>query len=516
MTSSRACAAEAIAVTDRLSELRRSVETPPPGFDWDIAGWEEHGSRLLDVLASASAGWERRRPTPEAAETASDLVGEALPRSPVPFGQLVERIERDVVPASAYNGHPRWLAYIMGAPTPVSVLGSFAAAALNQNSGLWRVAPSATAIEVQTLRWIAEMLGLPPATEGVFVSGGQMANIVAQAVFRDAKTPWDTRRFGMRGPDGRAPQVRVYASSELHYCHEQAAELLGMGREAVRSVPVDGEYRMRIDALAVMLREDRERGDLPIAVVATAGTVGTGAVDPIAALAEVARRESLWLHVDGSYGAFATLAESCPADLRALSVADSVACDPHKWLYSAIDAGVCLVREPAMLERSFSFHASYLQAPVGDTHVDFLERTPENSRPQRALKVWLSLQAFGRDGYAAMIEFNIRLAMYMEALVREHAILELAAPRSLSIVCWRVHPAGVEGEALEALQTAVIAELERRGIGMISNARLRDGRVALRACITNFRTTAEDVEAIVSESARIGAELARAGAAATR
>ena len=225
------------------------------------------------------------------------------------------------------------------------------------------------------------MLGFPETAEGLFVSGGQMANIVAHAVFRDAKTPWDMRRFGMRGPDGNAPQVRIYASSELHYCHEQAAELLGMGREAVRSVPVDERYRMRLDALSQMIAEDRARGDLPIAIVGTAGTVGTGAIDPIPALIEVARRENLWLHIDGAYGAFATLAESCPPELRALAEADSVACDPHKWLYAAIDAGVVLVREPGRLERSFAFHAAYLETADRGAQVDFLERGARELAP---------------------------------------------------------------------------------------------------------------------------------------
>jgi len=495
-------------MSERLAELRRDVAQRPTGFDWDAAEWREHGSRLLEVIRSASMGWDARRPSPEDANLAAELFKGTIPRSPVPFEELTQRIEREILPTSAYNGHPRWLAYIMGAPTPISVLGSFAAAALNQNTGLWRVAPAATAIEVQTLGWIADMLGLPDTTEGVFVSGGQMANIVAHAVFRDAKTPWDTRRFGMRGPEGAAPQVRIYASSELHYCHEQAAELLGMGREAVRSVPVDEQYKMRLDALAQMIAEDRARGELPIAIVATAGTVGTGAVDPLPQLSEAARREDVWLHIDGAYGAFAALADHCPPELRAMADADSVACDPHKWLYSAIDAGVVLFREAGRLERSFAFHASYLETATSEGQVDLLERSPENSRPQRALKVWLAIQAFGRDGYAAMIDYNIRLAAYLEELVRTTPGLELAAPRSLSIVCWRVNAQGVHGEMLEQLQTRVIAELERRGIAMISNARLRDGGIALRACITNFRTSAEDVEAIVRASAEIGFELA--------
>jgi glutamate/tyrosine decarboxylase-like PLP-dependent enzyme len=413
-----------------------------------------------------------------------------------------------VIPTSAFNGHPRWLAYIMGSPAPVTVLGSFAAAALNQNTGLWRVTPSATAIEVQTIGWIAEMLGYTDAPEGVFVSGGQMANVVAHAVMRDAKVPWDVRAHGMRGPDGNAPRVSIYASSELHYCHEQAAEILGMGREAVRSVPVGDDYGVRLDSLAQMVAEDRAVGRLPLAIVANAGTVGTGAVDPIPELLEAAEGEGLWLHVDGAYGAFAAMAESCPYELRALIHADSVACDPHKWLYSAIDAGVVLIRQPGLLEKSFAFHASYLETSERGARIDLLERTFENSRPQRALKVWLAIQAFGRAGYAAMIEYNIRLAAYMEALIGETAGLRVAAPRELSIVCWRVEPEGLIGDALESLQTKVIEEIERRGIAMISNTKLRDGRTALRACITNFRTRPEDIDSIVAASAEIGLELA--------
>lgn len=496
-------------MSDRLAELRRSVEHPPGGFDWDEAAWREAGERALAVVAAASTKWADKRPSPERPDDALKFFSQALPQRPVPFAELVERIKHQVLPTSAYNGHPRWLAYIMGAPTPVSVLGDLIASGLNQNSGLWRVTPSSTAIEVQTLSWIAEMLGFPNTAEGIFVSGGQMANIVAHAVIRDAKTPWDVRVAGVRGPDGNAPQLRIYASTELHYCHEQAVELLGLGRHAVRNVPVDDRYRMRLDALSQMIAEDRSRGDLPIAIVGTAGTVGTGAIDPIPELVTAARQEDLWLHIDGAYGAFATLAESCPAELRALADADSVACDPHKWLFTAIDAGVVLIREPGRLEKSFAFHASYLETADRGARVDFLERGPENSRPQRAFKVWLSIQAFGRDRYAAMIDYNIRLAAYVEELVKATPILVLAAPRDLSIVCWRVEPEGIEGEALEELQAAVITEIERRGIAMLSNTRLRDGRSALRACITNFRTRAEDVEAIVAASAEIGSELAR-------
>ena len=490
----------------------RRPDLPSVDFDWSTETWQEVGRRLLDLAVSASTDWSERRPSPPQTVDVRALFRNPLPRSPVDVDRLVERLKRDVIPAAAYNGHPRWFAYITASPVPISVVGDLLASALNQNTGLWRVAPSGSAIELETIDWIKEMLGFPQTGEGIFVSGGQMANIVAQAVLRDQKAPWDTRRYGTRGPTPDAPQLRIYASREAHYCHQQAAEFLGLGRDAIRDVPVDEVYRMRTDALVAMIAEDRARGDLPIAVVGTAGTVGTGAVDPLGELLAVARAEDLWFHVDGAYGAFAVLAPSRPRDLEAITEADSVACDPHKWLYSPVGAGVVLVRNEGLLERSFAFHAKYLETDGSAEQVDLLDRSPENSRPSRALKVWLALQAYGCDGYRDMIERNLQLAAYMEQLVESTPGLVLAAPRQLSIVCWRVEPAGLtDPTQLERLQAHVIHELEARGIAMVSNAALSDGRTAIRACIVNFRTSAGDVEATVHASAAIGEELSGSG-----
>jgi glutamate/tyrosine decarboxylase-like PLP-dependent enzyme len=283
-----------------------------------------------------------------------------------------------------------------------------------------------------------------------------------------------------------------------------------MGTESVRLVPVDHAYRMRIDALTQMMAEDRARGHRPIAIVGAAGTVGTGAVDPLPELLRIARAEKLWFHVDGAYGAFAVIAPSAPQSMRAMSDADSVACDPHKWLYAPIDAGVVLVRKPKALSSTFSFHAPYLHAGQNDARIDLAELGPENSRRARGIKVWMALMAYGRKGYRDMIERNILLSAYMEQLVQGTPGLVLAAPRELSIVCWRVEPPGVNGDRLDALQLEVMEELERSGVAIISNARLQDGRTALRACIVNFRTGPEDVETIVRESARIGQSLVAA------
>ncbi len=492
-----------------MSEPPRRPEMPAVDFDWPPEKWQEVGKQLLELAVSASTGWSQRTPSPTEDADILSRFSDPLAKDPTDIGRIIARVAEDLIPGAAYNGHPRWFAYITASPLPISVLGGLVESALNQNTALWRLSPAATAIELQNIDWIKDIIGFPATSEGIFVSGGQMANIVAHTVLRDFKSPWDTRRFGVRGPTPDAPRLRIYASVEAHYCHPQAAELLGLGSEAVRLVPVDERYMMRLDALRAMIAEDRLKGDLPIAVVGTAGTVGTGAVDPLVDLRAVADAEDLWFHVDGAYGAFAALSPSRPPQLDAIVEADSIACDPHKWLYSPIDAAVVLVREPGLLEHSFSFHASYLATDDSMDQVDLLERSPENTRPFRALKVWLALQVYGRDGYRDMIERNIQLAGYMEQLVQSTPDLVLAAPRQLSIVCWRVELPGLtDPDQLEQLQLNVIHELEARGIAMVSNAQLSDGRTAIRACIVNFRTTPEDVEALVQASAAIGRELA--------
>jgi aromatic-L-amino-acid decarboxylase len=491
------------------NELRDKLNANPIDFDWTSEQWQEIGKRVLELAEAVSTNWADRPPAPPADVDVGALFADPLPRSPVLVEEMLSRIEKNLVPNAAFNGHPRWFAYITASPTPISVLGDLLASALNQNTALWRLAPGATSIELQTVEWIKDLLGLPAEAEGLFVSGGQFANIVAHNVMRDAKTPWDVRKHGLRGLDGNAPRLRVYASKEVHYCHEQAADVLGLGRDAVRHVPVDDHYKMNVDALGKMIADDRAAGDLPVAVVGTAGTVGTGAVDPLGEILKVAHAEDLWFHVDGAYGAFAAIAPSARIDeWDVLAEVDSVACDPHKWLFSAIDAGVALINHKGLLNRSFAFHASYLETELEETEIDLLERSPENTRPFRALKVWLALQLYGADGYRDMIERNIQLSKYMEQLVEETATLTLAAPRELSIVCWRVEPPGVTDAAkLDGLQTDIIGELEKRGVAMVSNAVLADGRTALRACIVNFRTSPDDVEAVVRASAEIGREL---------
>ncbi len=495
-------------------------ELPEVDFDWDRATWERIGRRMLDFAVDATSDWEDRRPTPDA--LVADVlrrIRTQLPDEGIEPDLLVDRLERDLVPLSGYHGHPRWFAYITSSATPMGVLGDLAASALNQNASLWRAAPGATTVELETIDWIKSMFEFPLDADGIFSSGGQMANVIAHTVIRDQMAGWDVRRFGMAGPPpsngthaSPAP-LRVYVSDQAHYCHHQAVEILGMGRDAIRDVPSDERRQIRLDSLVQMIDEDRRAGARPIAIVAAAGTVAAGAVDPIPEMVALAREQSLWLHVDGAYGAFAVLAPSAPPRLRAMRDADSIACDPHKWLYAPIDAAVTLIRRPGALEQSYGFKARYLQYKNEPGRVDLAERSPENTRPFRALKVWLSLQAYGREGYAAMLEKNIRLAAYLEELIRATPGLEMAAPRDLSIVNWRVVPKAFRGDddRLDRLQLAVMHELEEHGIAIVSNAPMPDGHTALRACIVNFRTAAEDMELLASASREIGEDLAAGG-----
>lgn len=479
-------------------------DLPGIDFDWDQATWQRAGMRAVQMAARIAGDWEDRRPGTEATpEEVLSRFNDPVPDAPAELDSIFDRLQ-EVADLSNYNGHPRWLAYITASPNPVGVIGDFITSAINPNLGLWRGGPAPTAVEAQSIHWLKELLGYPADAEGVYTSGGQFANIVAHTVIRNQMAGWDVRRSGMQGSNYR---LRVYASAESHYCQLQAANLLGMGTDAVRLVPVDDAYRMRLDSLVQMIAEDRKLGHRPIAVVGAAGTVGTGAVDPLPELVNIARAEKIWMHVDGAYGAFAVIAPSAPRSLRAISDADSVACDPHKWLYAPIDAGVVLVRKPGALSSVFSFHAPYLHAGEADARIDLAEVGPENSRRARGIKVWMALMAYGRRGYRDMIDRNILLAEYMERLVHATPGLVLAAPRELSIVCWRVQPDGVESDRLDELQLEVMEELERRGIAIISNARLRDGHSALRACIVNFRTSPEDIETIVRESAKIGQSL---------
>jgi aromatic-L-amino-acid decarboxylase len=407
---------------------------------------------------------------------------------------------------SLFNGHPRFFGYITSSPAPIGMFGDFLAAALNQNVGAWGLSPLATEIECQAVRWMAELIGFPGDCGGLFVSGGNMANFVAVLTARAAAADWDVRAEGL----SRGALV-LYGSAETHTWIQKAADLFGFGTNAIRWIPTDAHQRMDVAALRAQIEADRRAGLRPFFVVGTAGSVSTGAIDPLGEIAAVCRQERLWFHVDGAYGAVAAQVPGAPVGLQALAEADSVAVDPHKWLYAPLEAGCVLIRDPQALRRTFSYHPAYYH--FDEQVANFFELGPQNSRGFRALKVWLALRQVGRDGYHRMIADDILLAEHLHERVSAHPELE-AATQWLSITTFRYVPldlrASIGEEAAEAyldrLNRELLAAIERSGEAFVSSA-VVERRFLLRACVVNFHTSLEDIEALVPLVSRLGRDI---------
>jgi glutamate/tyrosine decarboxylase-like PLP-dependent enzyme len=366
----------------------------------------------------------------------------------------------------------------------------------------------ATLVEEQTVAWIAELLGAPSGFGGLLVSGGNMANMVGFWAARTAKAPGPVRQQGLG-----ATKLVAYCSAETHTWIQKAADLSGLGTDAVRWIAVDAERRMDVAALTTQIATDRASGFTPFLVVGTAGSVSTGAVDPLRHLAAVCKAEGLWFHVDGAYGAPAVVCAGAPDDLRAMDEADSIAVDPHKWLYAPLEAGCALVRDPALLRGAFAYTPAYYHFDSGDAAPppNYYEYGPQNSRGFRALKVWLALQQVGRRGYEAMIGEDIRLSRVLFDLVAAHPELQ-AVTQGLSITTFRYVPPGASQEdsadhdRLNALNSRLLDRLQQSGRAYVSNAMV-DGRFLLRACIVNFRTSEPDLHELVNAVVEIGRDL---------
>jgi len=447
------------------------------------------------------------RPDESAAAVRRALDSERkLPENGCEPQSLIARAADLLFEHSLFNGHPRFWGYITSSASPVGVLGDFLASAVNQNCGSWTLAPMATEIEAQTVRWIAEFIDYPASCGGLLVSGGNMANFVCLLAARTAKAGWEVRKGGL---GNGAPRLIAYATGETHTWIHKAADLFGFGTDSIGWIAIDGQQRMDPDDLCRHIAADRARGDQPYLVVGTAGSVSTGAVDPLREIGAICREHDLWFHVDGAYGGLAAAIPGTPDDLRAISDADSVAVDPHKWLYAPLEAGCALVRSAEHLRNAFSYRPPYYH--WDDSVVNFVDYGPQNSRGFRALKVWLALQQAGRAGYVETIAEDIRLSGKLFQLLNDHPEF-IALTQNLSITTFRYVPPNLRAkvgdprveELLNRLNRELLTHLEQSGRVFLSNAVI-DGTFALRACIVNFRTSDADIEAlpqIVASTAR--------------
>ncbi len=459
--------------------------------------------RVTDLL-------ENMRNLPVAApEGQRLLVDREMPVVGTSPAQLIDDAANLLFNHSTFNGHPRFWGYITSSATPMGALGDLLAAAVNANVGSAQLGPIASEIEQQTIRWIADLIGYP-GTEGILLSGGNMANMCALWAARRNKVGEHIRKEGIAAEK----KLRVYASREVHTWLEKATDLSGLGTTAIRYIPTDEQGRLDTQRLREQIVRDLQDGDRPFMVVGTAGTVSTGAIDPLSKIAAMCQEFDLWFHIDGAYGALAAMLPEYETILRqGMRDADSIAIDPHKWLYAPLEAGCLLVRETSHLKEAFSFHPSYYR--FEDNHrnalPNYYEYGPQNSRGFRALKIWLALQHIGRTGYTSLLRENISLARILYAEIAAHPALQ-ACSYNLSIATCRYIPAGLvpgdeQTEAyLNELNEALLKKIQNGGEFFISNAVI-DRRFVLRACIVNFRTTLEDVRAFPDTVARYGAAL---------
>ncbi len=482
----------------------------------DIAhdDFRQLGHELVDKLADffESLGERKVKPDEGVREVRKVLGNAGIPEQGIPPAQILERAYDLLTNHSLFNSHPRFLGYITAAPAPIGALADFMAAVINPNVVAWQISPMATEIELQTVRWIAELIGFPSDCGGVLVSGGNMANFVGFLAGRKHKFPGDVRKAGTSLAEGKP---RVYCSAATHTWVQKAADLFGLGTDAIRWIPTGLDQHMDIEALGSQIKGDLADGDTPLMVIGTAGSVSSGAIDPLPRLAEVCKAYDLWFHVDGAYGGFAACLPDAPEDLKALSMADSVAIDPHKWLYQPLEVGCALVRDRQIHAESFSYHPVYYRwedVIKEEIPINLVDYSPQNSRGFRALKVWMSIQQVGRSGYQAMLKGDIQLAQRLYQLADENPELQ-AHSCELSITTFRYVPAGIDPEDesnqefLNDLNGDVLTTLQRRGEMFVSNAFLND-RFLLRACVVNFRTTLSDIEAIPEIVVRTGREIA--------
>ena len=486
--------------------------TPVPDLDWDPKRARVFADRTVDLWQELL---ERLPELPVSGRWTAKDVHEAVaidvPDAPMPDDELFAYLHDVVFDWSELSGHPRFMAYVSGAGTVPGAAADLLAAGLNANLGGWQLSPAASEIELHLTRWFAtELFGLPEGSGGLITSGGAMANFIGLKVARDRRAGWNVREEGLAG---HAP-LCLYLSDETHVVSVRGADMLGIGTDAVRHIAVDDGFRVSMEDLRAAITADREAGRVPFAVVASAGTVATGAVDPLHQIADLCAEEGLWMHVDAAYGGPAMLADDLRPLFAGIERADSIAFDPHKWLYTPLAGGCVVVRTMGHLAESFEAHASYVVQDKEYTQhgLDLGRHGPQFSRGFWALKVWVSLLAHGREAYGRRISHDAALARYLGAQAEERPEFELATPVELSICCFRYVPpdlpsGGPEREVyLNRLNERLMTEIQLDGRVYISNAILGD-RFVLRACIVNFRTEADDIDAVLDVAAELGATL---------
>jgi glutamate/tyrosine decarboxylase-like PLP-dependent enzyme len=438
------------------------------------------GYRVIDMLVEHQEGLDGKRVTGHATRsTLAELLCQPLPEEPSDPLMVLAELEEDVLRHAMHVNHPRFFAFIPSPGNMVSALGDALASGFNVIVSLWLEAAGPTAIEEVVTQWLANCCGLSDTSGGILVSGGSVANLTGLAVARHVML------------DDHLDGAVVYCSDQTHASLRKALWLLGFSVEQIRVIQSDTHCRLKVQHLEDAVIEDRELGRRPFCIVANAGTTNTGAVDPLNEIADLCATHSLWLHVDGAYGAAAALSARGATKLRGLNRANSVAVDPHKWLFQPFECGCILLQDKSLLPRTFSAHHDYMQDGA-DADVNLCDYGIQLTRGFRALKLWLSLKIFGFRAFRAAIDHGLALAEFAENLLRAHDSFELITPASLGIVSFRYRSDGLSNKALDEVNLAIVEACIEDGFAFVSSTNLR-GRDVLRMCTINPRTSETDL-----------------------
>ncbi|SIS46611.1 Glutamate or tyrosine decarboxylase [Zobellia uliginosa] len=493
------------------------AKTRKSPIEMDREEFQKVGYQLIDDISNFIHSIDQKPVTPnESPSTLQTILGHLpLPENGKPANELISRATDLLFNHSLLNGHPKFLGYITSSAAPIGALADLLAASVNPNVGAHILSPIATEIEKQTVKWLCEFIGVPSNYGGLLVSGGNMANFTAFLAARTAKSPKNIKEDGIQNARN---QLTVYCSKTTHTWIEKAVILFGLGTRSIRWIATDASNKMDTELLETTIEADLKNNCSPLMVVGTAGDVSTGVVDNLNELSAICKKYDLWFHIDGAYGVPAAIVPKYKHLFEGIKEADSIALDPHKWLYSPLEAGCTLVKNPQHLIDTYSSHPEYynFSNTDGEMAQNFYEYGLQNSRGFRALKVWLNLQQVGRSGYEALITEDIELSKMLFDLARKHDQLE-AVSQNLSITTLRYLPIehNTDNDYLNTLNESILNELQAGGEAFLSNALVKE-QYCLRACIVNFRTSEKDIEEMIDIIIRVGTKLHKKLSAVTK
>lgn len=474
---------------------------PEIGLDPD--NWNDIktlGHQIIDDMVDYLKNIDERKPWTAIPQQVKEEFKKPIPHKPAGIFEIYDEFKQNILPYPAGNIHPKFFAWVQGTGTPMGALADLLAGIMNSNAAIGD--HSALYVDMQVVNWCKELLNYPADGSGVLVSGGSIANITAIIVARNTIIA-NAKKAGVYAAQGK---LTAYCSTETHNCLSKAAEVIGIGNEQLRRIPVNDHYEIDIETLKNKIAEDRSNGFVPFCIIGNAGTVNTGDIDPLDELLQIARKENIWFHIDGAFGALAKLIPAYQGRLKAIEEADSLAFDLHKWMYMQYEVGCVLFKNAAAHRQAFATAVNYLTA-----HDRGMAAGPETvsnhgmelSRGFKALKVWMSLKEHGIDKYAALISQNIDQAFYLGELINQHPSLELMAAVTMNIVCYRYNPGGMDTNELNQFNKELLMRMQEKGVAAPSSTLLQ-GNYVIRVAITNHRTRRNHLDEMIAGTIELG------------